>query len=193
MNVLDPLGWAIVLLAFGCGLLVLEIFIPSGGVIGFLAALTVIASMYMAFQRDLTTGLTFTAAALFAVPTIVGLAFKYWPKTPMGRAFLGDLPSEEDTRLADPRRALVGRVGVAKSLMLPSGAVMIDGQLIDAISQGPAIDPGQPVVVVEVRANRVVVRPARLEETRTAGAPPGDLLDRPIEDFGLESFDEPLP
>ena len=192
MNALDPLGWAVVLLAFGCGLLVLEIFIPSGGVIGFFAAITLIASMVMAFRRDLTTGLSFTAIALFAVPTVVGLAFKYWPKTPMGRAFLGDLPSEEDTRLDDPRRALVGRVGVAKSLMLPSGAVMVDGHLIDAISQGPAIDPGQSVVVVEVRANRVVVRPARPEETRAADVPPGDLLARPIEDFGLESFEEPL-
>jgi membrane-bound ClpP family serine protease len=192
MNVLDPLGWAVVLLAIGCGLLVLEIFIPSGGIIGFLAAVVLIASMVMAFRRDLTTGLSFTAIALFAVPTVVGLAFKYWPKTPMGRAFLGDLPSEEETRLEDPRRALVGRVGIAKSLMLPSGAVMIDGRLIDAVSQGPAIDPGQSVVVVEVRANRVVVRPALPEEARAADAPPGDLLARPIEDFGLESFDEPL-
>lgn len=192
MNALDPLGWAVILLAFGCGLLVLEVFIPSGGIIGFFAALTLIASMVMAFRRDLTTGLSFTALALFAVPTVVGLAFKYWPKTPMGRAFLGDLPSEEETRLADPRRALVGRVGIAKSLMLPSGAVMIDGHLIDAVSQGPAIDPGQAIVVVEVRANRVVVRPARLEEARTADVAPGDLLNRPIEDFGLESFEEPL-
>src|SRR5690606_31294439 len=77
MNALDPLGWAVILLAFGCGLLVLEIFIPSGGIIGFLAALTLIASMVMAFRRDLTTGLSFTAITLFAVPAVVGLAFKY--------------------------------------------------------------------------------------------------------------------
>jgi hypothetical protein len=76
--------------------------------------------------------------------------------------------------------------------MLPSGAVLVDGQLIDAVSQGPAIDPGQPVVVVEVRANRVMVRPARPHETKAADIRPDDLLTRPIEDFGLESIDEPL-
>lgn len=192
MNLLDPLDWAVVLLVLGCGFLVLEVFIPSGGLFGFFAALSVVGSMVMAFRRDMTTGLSFMAVAVFAVPTVVGLAFRYWPRTPMGRAFLGELPSEEDTRQDDPRRALVGRVGVAKSLMLPSGAVLIDGHLIDAVSQGPAIDPEQPVVVVEVRANRVMVRPARPQEAESAAVRPGDLLTRPIEDFGLESIDEPL-
>lgn len=192
MNVLDPLSWAIVLLVLGCGLLVLEVFIPSGGIFGFLAAVAVISSLVMGFRRDVTTGLSFMAVTVFAVPIIVGFAFKYWPKTPMGRAFLGDLPGEHDVKLDDPRRNLVGRVGVAQSKMLPSGSVLIDGQLIDAVSQGLAIDPGEPVVVVEVRANRVMVRPARAHEVRTADLRPDDLLSRPAEEFGLEELDEPL-
>ena len=192
MNLLDPLGWAVVLLALGCGFLVLEVFIPSGGLFGFFAAICVIGSMVMAFRRDVTTGLSFMAVAVFAVPAVVGLAFKYWPKTPMGRAFLGDLPDPAMTHVDDPRRALVGKVGVAQSMMLPSGAVLIDGQIIDAVSQGLAIDPGQPVVVVEVKANRVMVRPARPHEVRTADLNPDDLLSRPIQDFGIESLDEPL-
>jgi hypothetical protein len=76
--------------------------------------------------------------------------------------------------------------------MLPSGSVLIDGQLVDAVSQGLAIDPGEPVIVVEVRGNRVMVRPARAHEVRTADLQPGDLLSRPIEDFGIEGLDEPL-
>ena len=35
-------------------------------------------------------------------------------------------------------RQLVGKLGVAKSVMLPSGAVLIDGQTIDALSEGHA-------------------------------------------------------
>jgi membrane-bound serine protease (ClpP class) len=192
MNVLDPLGWAIVLLVLGCGFVVLEVFIPSGGLFGFFATLAVGGSLLMAFRRDVTTGLSFTAVAVFAVPIVVGLAFKYWPKTPMGKAFLGELPTEEEVKPEDPRRNLVGRVGVAQSKMLPSGAVLIDGQLVDAVSQGLAIDPGEPVIVVEVRANRVMVRPARAHEVRTADLQPDDVLSRPIQDFGLEEMDEPL-
>jgi membrane-bound serine protease (ClpP class) len=192
MNVLDPVIWAIILLALGCGLLVLEVFVPSGGIFGFFAALTVIGSLVVAFRRDATTGLGFMAVAVFAVPAVVALAFKVWPKTAMGKAFLGELPSEQEVRLEDPRRALVGRVGVAQSKMLPSGSVLIDGQLIDAVSQGLAIDPGEPVVVIEVRANRVMVRPARAHEVRTADLRSDDLLARPIQDFGIEGIDESL-
>ncbi|HMO85053.1 MAG TPA: hypothetical protein PKC18_09065, partial [Lacipirellulaceae bacterium] len=125
MNLFDPLVWAIILLVAGCGLLVLEVFIPSGGILGFLAALAVVGSMVMAFQRSATTGLSFMAVAVFAVPVVVGLAFKYWPRTAVGKAFLGELPSEQQVKPDDPRRALVGKVGVARSKMLPSGAVLI--------------------------------------------------------------------
>jgi membrane-bound serine protease (ClpP class) len=193
MNILDPIGWAMVLLVLGCGFLVLEIFIPSGGLLSFFAFVAIVGSMVMAFQRDTTTGLSFMAVAVIAVPAAIGLAFKIWPKTPMGKAILGEIPSEDELKPEEPRRTLVGRVGVAKSLMLPSGSVLVDGQLIDAVSQGIPIDPGDPVVIVEVRANRVMVRPAMPDEVQKAAFLPDDMLSRPIEEFGLDSLeDEPL-
>ncbi|MCA9235340.1 MAG: NfeD family protein [Planctomycetales bacterium] len=192
MNFLDPLALAILLLAAGCLLAVLEVFIPSGGIIGFLAALCLIASLVVAFRRDVTTGLAFITMVVIAVPVAVGLAFKVWPYTPMGKAFLGELPTEAEVAPDDERRSLVGRTGIAKSLMLPSGSVAIEGRLIDAVSQGAAIEPGTPVVVVEVRANRVLVRPAEGDEAQQIVAEQGDVLSKPIEDFGLESFEDPL-
>lgn len=192
MNLLDPLGWAVVLMVLGCGVLVLEVFVPSGGVLGFLAAVIMVAAIVMAFRRDLTTGLAFILAALVVAPTAVGLAFRYWPRTPMGKAFLGEILTDDDVKPDDPRRGLVGRVGVAQSKMLPSGAILVDGQLIDAVSQGMAVDVGDAVAVVEVRANRVMVRKARPDEARHADLSPDEALSRPIEEFGLESIDEPL-
>jgi len=76
--------------------------------------------------------------------------------------------------------------------MLPSGAVEIDGQMVDAMSQGQAIEPGQYVVVTEVRANRVVVRLAKETERPGSRAAAEDLLSRPIEELGIESLDDPL-
>jgi hypothetical protein len=69
--------------------------------------------------------------------------------------------------------------------------VEIDGQMVDAVTQGVAIEPGQYVVVLEVRANRVVVRPAK-EGERPSHTRPGDMLSRPIEELGIESLDDPL-
>jgi len=188
----DPLTLAVLCLLLGCALIVLEVFIPSGGILSFFSVVAIVASLAVAFRRDSTTGLTFLVLTMIAVPSVVALAFKYWPLTPMGKAFLGELPSEADIQTDDPRRELVGRVGIAKSKMLPSGSVLIDDQLIDAMSQGAAIEIGEAVVVVEVKANRVVVRRADEQEARQATVDPSEILSKPIEELGLESFDDPL-
>jgi len=176
----------------GCGMVVLEVFIPSGGLLSFFSAITIVASIVMAFRRDATTGMSFVVLTLIAVPATLGLAFKYWPSTPMGRAFLGELKTTAELTPVDPRRELVGKVGIAKSKMLPSGSVQIDGKYVDAISQGMAIDIGQAVVVAEVRANRVVVRPADADEARQVVKDPRDVFSTPIEELGMESFEDPL-
>jgi membrane-bound ClpP family serine protease len=192
MTGLDPFTWAIILLLLGCALVVLEVFIPSGGILGMLAGFAILGSIVFAFRRDTTVGLSFVLVAMVAVPMLLALAFRIWPHTPMGKAFLGELPSEEELMPIDPRRQLVGRFGVAKSKMLPSGSVLIAGHWIDAVTQGDAIEPGEPVVVVEVRANRVVVRKADPEELDQLATDPRDVLSKPIDELGFDDFDEPL-
>jgi membrane-bound serine protease (ClpP class) len=192
MNALDPLVWSILLMLVGCVVLVLEVFIPSGGVLAVISAAAFIGSIVIAFQRGPVTGFTFVMSTVVAVPLVLMLAFHYWPKTKIGKAFLGELPRDEDVLPDDPHRVLIGRVGVARSKMLPSGAVEIDGQMIDALSQGQAIEPGQYVVVTEVRANRVVVRPAKENERPGRPANPSDMLSRSIEELGIESLEDPL-
>lgn len=192
MNMLDPISWAIILILVGCGLVVLEVFIPSGGLISFLAVLALLGSIFMAFRHDSATGFGFLIIAVVAVPTAVALAFKIWPHTPMGKAFLGELASDDELVPDDWRRELVGRVGVAQTRMMPSGAVLVDGKRIDAISQGTAVQQGSAIVVVEVKGNRVVIRPADEEEARQAAVVSNDLLAKPIEELGLESLDDPL-
>jgi membrane-bound ClpP family serine protease len=193
MYIFDPLALSILLLLLGCALVAMEVFVPSGGVISVMAAVSFIASIYVAFDGGETPvrGLLFTAATAIAVPAMLAIAFKFFPRTPVGKAFLGDLPSEDDVLPEDPRRALIGRVGVARSKMLPSGAVEIDGQMVDAVSRGQAIEPGTYVTVVEVRGNRVVVRPAGKDQ-RPSHVNPKDVLSRPIEELGIEPLEDPL-
>lgn len=190
---LDPLAWAVVLMLVGVSLAVLEIFIPSGGVIGFLSIVSVVAAIGLAFYRGPWYGLSFLGTAVFAIPAAIVAALHYWPETPMGRRLLLEVPTSDDVLPADASRrhlkSLVGRIGQAKSLMLPSGAVSIDGESIDAVSEGMAIEKGQWVVVVEVRGTRVVVRPS---EKPPEVAAADDPLSKPIESIGLDSFEDPL-
>src|SRR4051812_45249034 len=108
--VIPDIAWAILLLLIGCALVVLEVFIPSGGIISILSAIAFIASIVIASWEGPTTGpvtgLAFGAVTVLAVPALVAAAFKYWPKTRMGKAFLGELPREDEIVPEDPRRAL---------------------------------------------------------------------------------------
>ena len=161
---MDPLAWSALLLLLGLLLLPLEVYVPSGGILGILSVAALLAGILLAFYHSgPETGLLFLAFTAVAVPTALALAFRWWPKTPMGRRLLPDLPSSEEVLPDSPQRRtlrqLVGKYGIAKSVMLPSGAVEIDGQTFDALSEGMPIEAGQRVRVIEVRGNRVVVRP----------------------------------
>lgn len=191
---MEPIVWAILLMVLGLALVVLEVFIPSGGILGFLAVCSVITSVCMAFYyRDAGTGFAFVLVAVVGFPSAVALALKWWPETPLGRRMLGKVPDEDDVLPAeDLRRKLAGlmhKVGVAKSDMFPGGAISIAGTTYEAVSEGMPIDKGQPIEVVDVQNNRLVVRPSDQQPT---SPDPDDVLSQPIDTVGLDPFEDPL-
>src|SRR5690606_24875432 len=129
-----------ILVVVGFAMLVLEVLLPSGGVLSILSAAAFVAGIIIAFRTGgATTGFTFITVVLVLAPTVMALAFRYLPYTPIGKALLGEAPKDEDVLPSDPRRLLIGKVGVARTKMLPSGSIEIDGQMIDAVARGGAI------------------------------------------------------
>ncbi len=185
--------WAVVLLTLGLGLAVLEVFIPSGGILGFLACCSVVAGIIVGFQDErLWVGPAILGAAAVGMPTVVILAFKWLPKTAIGRRVLLIGPKSEETLPEDPRmdklKGLVGQVARAKCKMRPAGAITIDRRTIDAVSEGMPIEAGQMVRVIEVSANRVVVRPVDDEIPSDSAEDP---LRRPIDSVTPDPFQQP--
>lgn len=184
--------WAVLLLAIGLSLSVMEVFLPSAGLIALLAACSIVASIVMAFRQGTGAGLSVLAGALVAVPVAIIAALYYWPKTAMGRRMLLTVPDTSEVLPDSPKqrylKGLIGRTGQAKSKMLPSGAVVVDGRTIDAVSEGMPIEIGQWVRVIEVRANRVIVRPIDREDVSADDANP---LSRPIDTVSPDPFGEP--
>ena len=107
-------------------------------------------------------GLSMTAAVVIGIPLLISLAFRVWPRTAVGRGVLLEAPKSEDVLPDDHFRrqlkGLIGRLGKAKCRMLPSGVVAVDGQTLDAMSEGMVIEAGQTVRVIKVEAKRLVVR-----------------------------------
>ena len=189
MNLFDEFTLAMILALVGFVLVVAEVFFPSGGILGFFSALAMIAAVYFAYVKGgFSLGLYFAAAEMVLIPVFVFGAFQALPYTPMGKVLLGAAPTAEEVDPDDSRQQLVGRIGTARSKLLPAGAVEIDGQVLDCVSQSQAIDPGEYVRVVEVSANRVVVRRASSAE-RPNEPKTGDLLNQSVEELGIEDFD----
>jgi membrane-bound ClpP family serine protease len=192
---MDPLVWAALLMLLAMALVVLEIFSPPPyGIIGFLAVAAAAASIYLAFEsKGPAAGFIFVAVAMIGLPAVLGLAIRYWPNPSMGRRILLDvLTGDEVLPEEDPRhhlQQLVGQTGHARTVMLPGGAVSIAGRTYEAVSEGMPIEGGAAIEVVQVRHNRLVVRPA--EATR----PPSqadDVLSRPIDTVVPDPFRDPL-
>lgn len=185
---MDPWVWAVLLLVLGTGLAVLEIFFPSAGILGFLAAIALVAAVVMGFNQGPITGCLVLLGAFVGLPAAVVLGFKYWPKTAMGRRVLLLAPQSEDVLPDDPERqmlkSLVGRTGRAKSKMLLSGVITIDGRTVDAVSESMPIEVGQTVQVVQVRGRGVVVRPVDAE-------PPAEPAIDPLQRAYDDPFDVP--
>jgi membrane-bound ClpP family serine protease len=184
--------WALILLAVGLALSLMEVFVPSGGLIGFLAAASIIASIVMAFRQGSMVGLAVLAGALVTVPFVVFIGLQIWPRTALGRRMLLEPPDADDLLPDHPKhrqlKSLVGRIGQTKSTMLPSGGVIIDGRTIDAMSEGVPIEAGQTVRVIEVRGTRVVVRPV---DATAPDADSSDPLQRPIDTVANDPFQDP--
>jgi len=189
---IEPWVWAVILLLLGLVLAVGDIFLPSGGILAFLALCAIVGAIVMAFMESSVLGLAVLTGALIGLPVVVVLALYLWPKTSFGKRILLHVPTSEDVLPENsPRKALeelVGRVGRAKSKMLPSGIILIDNQAYDATSEGLPIEPGQRVRVIEVRGNRIVVEALGEEPPSETDVDP---LARPIDWDPTDPFQSP--
>ena len=194
---MSGLIWALLILVLALVLLVLEMFVPSGGLLSVLSAVGFVTSLILAFRDNSMLGFVFLVGIAVGLPLVLMAMVKYWPHTSIGRMMLNmPPPGSEEEPTYNPLDDLIGRVGVAKSKMLPSGAVVIDGRTYDAVSTGTAIEPGDEIEVYRVEGNRVTVRPVTDEtavsDGRAASDSGPDVLDRTYDDAIPDPFDEPL-
>jgi membrane-bound ClpP family serine protease len=191
--------WAFLLLAIGLLAVVLELFVPSAGVLGITAGILIVISVVLGFMESVSSGVILLAVAIVTIPGMLALMVKIWPYTPLGkRILLKDLKPEDVlpnyTENKEQKERLEGQLGIAQTKMLPSGIVMVDGEKFDAVSEGFAVEAGDSVRVISVRGNHVYVEPYRGEVDTPDELPPRDLdiLSRPIEELGIDPLDNPL-
>ncbi|WP_428264788.1 NfeD family protein [Haliangium sp.] len=158
------------LMVVGLSLIALEVLvIPGFGVLGVLGIAAGIAAGYLAVTRLEPThaGLAITAGVVAAAAL-----FWYLPRTRTVRSMV--LQTQTLGTAGDPAlKALMGREGVTTTPLRPAGAVEIDGEAVDVVSDGQYVEPGTRVRVIEVSGSRVLVEPMRVAAEDSINPPSG--------------------
>jgi membrane-bound ClpP family serine protease len=162
------LFWGLGLLAVALLLVVVEVFVPSGGLIAVVSVGAAAVGIYCLFRADPSRVWGFIGIAIVVVlgPAVMAFAFKVWPSTPLGRRMLGEPPPEqveaarlEEQKQRDRMAALVGAEGRVITALRPVGLIEIDGQRVEALAQSSFIPAGSRVRVSAVEGSQIKVRP----------------------------------
>lgn len=161
------LVWGLGLLVASLLLLIIEVFVPSGGLIAITAAGCAIGGVVCLFRVSAGWGLAGLGTMLVLGPAALSFAFKIWPHTPIGRKMLGERPEEQveaerkaEAEERERRLALLGAEGVVRTDLRPVGVVEIGGHRFEALSEESLIRAGQRVRVTVVEPNQIKVRRA---------------------------------
>jgi membrane-bound serine protease (ClpP class) len=169
-------NWEILLFVAGLILLALEVFVIPGfgvaGVSGILfivlgLTLSLIKSVPSEFPVNLPDGPAFTNALFIVLSSIIisiSLSFYLFGrfiKSSMFRhvSVQTTMAKEEGFVGVDMKEnELVGKTGIAFTILRPSGKVEIDGNVYDATAETGFIDKGEKIVVVKFETAQLFVR-----------------------------------
>lgn len=172
----DRILWAVILIGAAIVLFILEVFVPSAGMIGLLGAISLIGGIIALFWIDTTLGLIGTLVCIVAAPFFLAAMMKLWPHTFLFKAMVLGNESENDednTTAAQQRKTpddattsrkpndnglKVGDVGNSETPLRPVGICRIEGRRVECVADGQFITPGKPVQVVHIDGMQIKVR-----------------------------------
>ena len=157
----------------GIVLVLLEMFvIPGFGAPGVIGLISLLLGAFLALQESpwprtdaqmaqWREGAKTFALGLASTVGAFGLVVRLLPASPLLRRLVHtSVQNVEDGYTVAPaaRVAFLGRLGRASTDLRPSGKVEIEGEVVDATSDGTWIPRGEAVEVIETSENRLVVR-----------------------------------
>ena len=149
----------IILFLIGVVLVVAEFFLPHG-VAGVIGSLAIIGSIIMAGGNPMYMAISVLIAIAIAITGMV-IIMKFFGKKLhlLNKMVLMDSTDTESGYVSNVnRKELLGRLAQTSTALRPSGAIELDGERIDVVSEGSYIDKGKSVIIVKVEGSRIVVR-----------------------------------
>lgn len=157
--------YSFLFIGLGLVFLFLEVFVPSGGILGILALGFVAFGIFGIFHQGRPL-LGVGSIAGTSVAVILGLRFGL-----RRLSFAGSMTPDASTSVDEGIEDLVGKEGVTLTPLRPVGMALIEGKRIDVVTMGDFLDRDVPVRVVDNEGNRVVVRAVRAPRSPEAADP----------------------
>lgn len=158
-------NWVITAL-FGLGVigLLFEFHVlPGHGISGLTGSALILASIVLAFGSGVwLLGTEVTSISLIASILIFMFLLRWLPDSAFGRklAFAGTQEVAEGYVTATAPTHLVGKEGVAESMLRPAGVALVDGKRYQVQTEGDFVPPQTKVIVQRVEGATIVVRRA---------------------------------
>ncbi|WP_437342313.1 NfeD family protein [Jeotgalibacillus marinus] len=150
-----------ILFLIGVALIIAEFFV-AGGILGILGLAAVFVSILLAGNNIVFMGISISIALLVAVIGMV-IMVKFLGKNLdlLKKIILRDSTNAESGFVSNVHRhELVGKIGLTRTPLRPSGTIIIDEERIDAVTEGGYINKEKKVRVVKVEGSRIIVREA---------------------------------
>jgi membrane-bound ClpP family serine protease len=154
--------FAIFLYAVCAALVVAEVFIPSGGLLGVCALACLVGGVATFFRYSPAAGWIGVVVAIVMVPSLLVGAYKVLPKTRFGRRVILAPPlRERGDAIPDTAELvrLLGQAGTVLTPLRPVGMCSFAGRRVECVSESGYIQKGKTVKVIRVEGTQLTVRP----------------------------------
>ncbi len=150
--------WSLALFFAGLVLLGIEIAVPGFGVFGILGFVCIAAGMMFA-ARNITTFLIVLCIGIVGSLILLPLLYKLFKRLGLLRKLaLGDNMLAEAGYVSHEHiPSLVGKKGIALTVLRPAGTARIDGVRYPVVTSGAYIAKDSEIIVVEHTPGRIVV------------------------------------
>ncbi|MBL7107134.1 MAG: serine protease [Phycisphaerae bacterium] len=151
-----------VFLYFASGfLLVVEVFVPSGGLISLCSLLCLAGGVSIFFGVSTTFGWIGVGVAVVMIPAVLVIAYRIFPKTKFGKSVtLTPSQRQPGEAIADNEslKKMVGSRGAVLTPLRPVGMCDFDGKRIECVAESGYIDKGKQIEVIKVQSTQLTVR-----------------------------------
>lgn len=162
-----PVNWTgVLLIAFGLILLIVDVFVPSLGILTIGGLVSFVLGSYLLFGDGAPPGYDINPVAIWSVAGFLVVFFLL-----IGGAVI----RAQRRKPATGQEGLIGEIGHARTDLNPDGMVFVAGELWQATAVSPEPNPkpvtvpaGSPVVVTRMRGLHLDVRPATAEDLEPA-------------------------